>query len=157
MFSSPNLLATIGGSEFRFCLPGRLVTTKRQSDEDASQPHNLSVLSNIRHVFIVEDSALIRKTIIAKLKHAAKAAQCDWALIEHATVESFSPSISDLANRTDILVTIDENLDAAGGRLKGSDLIRTLQTRQFYGVIISASGDANYAQKHKALGADLAW
>lgn len=144
-----------GGSEFRFCLPGCIVASNRSAEEAASV--DIAAISSISDVFVVEDSCLIRKTIITKLKHAAKAAHCSWRFHEHATVESVLPSVAGFAGRADVIVTVDQNLDSAGGCLKGSDLIRTLQVHQFNGIVISATGDATLASQHKELGADLAW
>lgn len=146
-----------GGTEFRFCLPGCVVTSAFDNNQAAQQHVDPAALNTIRDIFIVEDSPIIRKSIINKLKHAAKAANCTWSYHEHPTVESVLPAIQDFAHRGDIIITVDQNLDSAGGHLKGSDLLRTLQRHRFSGIVISASGDASVAHQHKKLGADLIW
>lgn len=144
-----------GGTEFRFCLPGCIVASNSNAKEAGHV--DVAAISSISDVFVVEDSCLIRKTIITKLKHAAKAADCSWRFHEHATVESVLPSVPHFAGRADVIITVDQNLDSAGGCLKGSDLIRTLQVHSFNGIVISATGDATLANQHIELGADLAW
>lgn len=146
-----------GGTEFRFCLPGRVVTSTFDTNQAEQQQLDLAALNTIGDIFIVEDSTIIRKSIITKLKNVAKAAKCSWKYHEHPTVESVLPAVEDFADRGDVIVTVDQNLDSAGGHFKGSDLLRTLQRHCFKGIIISASGDVNAAHEHKELGADLIW
>lgn len=82
---------------------------------------------------------------------------CEWQFLEHSTVESILPSLSDFVSRSNVIVTVDENLDSQGGLAKGSHLIKTLKDRDFAGIVVSASGDVATAEQHKELGADLAW
>lgn len=151
-------LATIGGessgSEFRFCLPGTLLPKKEDELAITTMPHG-TLPANLR-VYVVEDSALIRRSVITKLQRVAKlnGDSNNWTFVEHATVESMLPVVTDdLPN--DAIVTVDENLDSQGGILKGADLIRALVAASFRGIIVSCSGDDVMAESHIALGAHL--
>ncbi|KAJ8600960.1 hypothetical protein CTAYLR_006319 [Chrysophaeum taylorii] len=170
---------TPGGSEFRFALPGRVVKLETSSPPDGSTPRddtwekspetvatlpNKGVVAPFSPrqltVVILEDSQLIRRSIIAKLKSACTrlGIRVPWIYVEHETVEAMLPTISSLTFRNDVLVTVDENLDAKGGVLKGADLIRALKAEEhFYGVIVSVSGEDDTASEHVRLGADIHW
>ena len=77
-----------------------------------------SALATIRKLYIVEDSDMIRRTIIMKLKAARHRACGDaepWDISEFETVESLLGASDDLTNilhRTDLIITVDENLDS---------------------------------------------
>mmetsp|Transcript_5901 Transcript_5901/g.15350 ORF Transcript_5901/g.15350 Transcript_5901/m.15350 type:complete len:555 (+) Transcript_5901:1-1665(+) len=175
-----------GGTEFRFCLPGKVVggsedTPSKQQQQQQQQhvgpapidtihlevteqaPAEGVVHNNVASylpdcdVFVVEDSELIRRTIIAKLRKIAATSNCNWRFFEHSTVESILPAIPEFIHRKDVIVTVDENLDSQGGMVKGSMLISTLKSRKFQGILVSASGDVATAMQHRELGADLAW
>ena len=152
-----------GGSEFRFSLPGKIVASHKLVDPDlaqtvAAQKHVPSALT----VVIVEDSRLIRKSIVTKLQTARRNMrlqddQADWSFVEHSTVESFLPHLDTFAPRADVVVTVDQNCDSQGGIATGSDLIRAMVQASFKGAIISVSGDDGIAQDHKLLGAHAFW
>lgn len=155
-----------GGSEFRFSLPGKIVRTHRirntlPTDTDVAASAVPATLA----VIVVEDSQLIRKSIITKLKTARRRLLAtphdrtpdDWTFVEHATVESFLPHVDEFAAKPDCLITVDQNLDSQGGHATGSDLIKKLRAANFKGVIVSISGDDNVALEHKQLGAHISW
>lgn len=154
-------LATIGGepsgSEFRFALPGILLPKKEaepRSNSRGTTPR--AALPAKLFVYVVEDSALIRRSVITKLQRVAKlnGDSNNWTFVEHATVESMLSVVAeDLPD--DSIVTVDENLDSQGGILKGADLIRALVAASFRGIIVSCSGDDVMADSHMALGAHL--
>jgi len=116
-------------------------------------------------VFIVEDSALIRRSITAKLeqirarlaKEHREAPTTRLRVREFATCEALLASALDdvLDAGPSGLVTVDQNLESAGGNLLGSDLIRTLAARRFAGLVVSVSGDADTEELHRSLGAHL--
>lgn len=146
------------GTEFRFRLPGQIVTSVEESNtEGTGAAEEIGAVLREADVYVIEDSDLIRKTVIRKLKKAANSSECCWHFHEHATVESILPAVSGFVRRTNIIVTVDENLDSQGGVVKGTELITKLRSLAFAGILVSASGDHDTAQRHKALGADLAW
>ena len=106
---------------------------------------------------ICEDSQLIRKAIIQKMRTIAKSitAEKPWTFVEHETVESLLPALSTFLSNPNSLVVIDENLDAQGGILKGSDLIRALVNNGYQGLLVSSSGNDAVAETHASLGAHL--
>lgn len=113
-------------------------------------------LWHVRAVFVVEDSPLVRSTIRCKLMQCVKslgAPEDHWTFSEHDTVESLLPLVHTLAHRHDVLVTVDENLDSRGGRLRGSDLIKILVSQRFQGLILSVSGSEGL--HHLKLGAEV--
>ncbi|KAJ8607064.1 hypothetical protein CTAYLR_009892 [Chrysophaeum taylorii] len=146
-----------GGTEFRFCLPGKVLLAPDPREDAPAHRRIVQSLPSIARVFIVEDSALIRRTIVVKMKAVARSVDATWTFEEHETVESILPSITAFASEPNTIVTIDQNLDAKGGQLRGSDLIHALVDANFNGVAISASGDEATATEHLDLGCDLRW
>ncbi|KAJ8604496.1 hypothetical protein CTAYLR_000996 [Chrysophaeum taylorii] len=133
-----------GGTEFRFCLPGRIVKVDAKVDAattyDAPSrtPSPKPNLPSSVTVYVVEDSPLIRKSIIAKMRAVARTSQqATWNFHEHETVESILPAVEDISRDPDSIITVDHNLDSCGGQLRGSDLITALKRAGFRGVIIS--------------------
>ena len=169
------------GTEFRFRLPGTIIWKDRldkkgdyeqmvvldrgSRDEDpttapAPPPADSEAIPPKITAIIVEDSALIRKGLVMKLKHVGRRTSTEFAYDEHATVEAFlsaTPETSGLWADPNCIILVDENLNAAGGILLGRDLITHLKAKQFNGIIISASGDDDAAQAHRDAGADLVW
>ncbi|KAJ8612832.1 hypothetical protein CTAYLR_002066 [Chrysophaeum taylorii] len=149
-----------GGTEFRFALPGELLLLPSRTPRDSAVRTAATVGSlpeSIRAV-IVEDSGLIRSGLKMKLRRVAKSINTDFNVVEHETVESLLAA----ANPTffaepNLLVLVDENLCAAGGILRGRDLIAYLKAQDFKGVVISASGDDESVAVHRELGADIIW
>ncbi|KAJ8600285.1 hypothetical protein CTAYLR_000672 [Chrysophaeum taylorii] len=172
-----------GGSEFCFYLPGRVVKVEASEglvapiarhgssmtvkatipdhhladvDENLPPPKTaLDVLLRIRMVIVVEDSDMIRRTIVLKLNALQRLLRDTppFNFREHETVESVLPEIEALALRSDVLITIDHNLDAKGGQLLGSDLITALVKARFKGLIVSVSGEDTVSELHHNLGA----
>ena len=144
------------GTEFRFALPGCIVTGGANTDDDVSETG--AGLPRRLRVVIVEDSAMLRRMIKAKFAAVAAAGNIvDLAMVEHATVEAVLPHMHTFVNDPRTIVTVDQNLDTQGGVLKGSDLIPTLRKAGFNGLIISCSGDIDVAQEHLDAGANLVW
>lgn len=139
--------AASSGSQFRFSIPARIVKTQAREDVRTLAP--AAPLRNVATVVIVEDSAIIRKSIRTKLTSLFG----DVSFDEHETVESVLPLVPDLADRDDVVITVDQSLDSKGGVLTGSDLITSLTTIGFKGIIISVSGDDRVGEQHKLLGA----
>lgn len=136
-----------GFSDFRFRLPGQLFCRQ------CSQPDDLlTLLPPQLSVFIVDDSGLIRRSIRHKIGKIMTRLNAHVHFFEFATCEAVPIDQLILAG-SNSLITIDQNLDGAGGKLKGADLIRTLVRRHFEGVIVSASGDPDFAHIHRLLGA----
>lgn len=108
-------------------------------------------------VYIVEDSASIRRGLVGKLRSVCRRIGGDFNFHEYSSVESIMPHLDDFVHNSNVLVTVDENLDSSGGRLLGSDLILALVKADFRGIIISASGDEATARDHERLGANLVW
>ncbi|KAJ8598356.1 hypothetical protein CTAYLR_003021 [Chrysophaeum taylorii] len=145
-------LGAAGGTEFRFSLPGQIVSPpQKHTSNDISDG---ALFPNLT-CHIVEDSNLLRKSLVAKLKAATRklgAEECDFK--EYDTVEAILPHIHDI-NQPHSIVTVDQNMDAMGGQLQGTDLVRALVQAGYEGLIISASGDDASAQDHVDLGAHL--
>lgn len=151
---------TGGGSDFRFALPGRVIPTSAVSAKPwVSYPEDETLaLDAIRqaHVYVVEDSDLIRKTTVAKMGKLAAKWRCCWTFHEHPTVEAILPTLDAIKGNPDAIVIVDENLQAAGGQLRGTDLILKLTQIAFGGIILSVSGDPAVSRSHLQLGAHLA-
>ena len=126
------------GSDFRFHLPCQICSEQAEIKKPIVKLKGKKI-----PVYIVEDSPMIRRTIMKKFQSLG-----DYDFYEYDTVESLKPLPSSG------IVTVDENLESRGGILKGSDLIVALKTNDFPGLIISASGDAT--QRHIDLGAHFA-
>lgn len=104
------------GTEFRFCLPGKIIsggedrTPKKASENPEHSPgmQHSEIGKFLRKcdVYVIEDSELIRKTLITKLKKVAASSQCEWSFIEHATVESVLPFLADFVDRNDVIITV---------------------------------------------------
>ena len=144
------------GTEFRFALPGGIVDATTKIITPPSEDDMSCIPAKLR-AFVVEDSAMLRRCISAKLKAVAKTAGTDIEITEHETVESIIPTISSFSGDPDVIVTADQNLDSMGGVLKGSHLITALKNSGFNGLLVSCSGDLDVAQEHLRLGADLVW
>ena len=163
-----------GGSDFRFQLPGRVVvssnysppkskpreleTTVLSEEEDESTEFTLAQSPfHTTDVYLVEDSDLIRRTMIGKLTKLTTTWACHWRFHEFATVEAIIEVLPSVTRRTNVIVFVDENLDSAGGYITGSDLIKQLTgIPNFYGTMFSVSGDPFISQKHIDMGAHLA-
>eukprot|EP00633_Aureoumbra_lagunensis_P011073 CAMPEP_0197339120 /NCGR_PEP_ID=MMETSP0892-20130614/42867_1 /TAXON_ID=44058 ORGANISM="Aureoumbra lagunensis, Strain CCMP1510" /NCGR_SAMPLE_ID=MMETSP0892 /ASSEMBLY_ACC=CAM_ASM_000538 /LENGTH=588 /DNA_ID=CAMNT_0042843081 /DNA_START=119 /DNA_END=1885 /DNA_ORIENTATION=+ len=162
----------VSGTEFRFRLPGQIIVAANQPNcirASLSATHLNTLLtatpnheaSQGRHIpktatiYIVEDSALIRKSVRAKFTAVAKKSRSSFDFIDHETVESIFPSIHFIANDPCAIITVDDNLSSCGGILCGTDLIRALVQVNFQGIIISASGCNEIANQHLKLGAHL--
>lgn len=150
------------GSDFRFSLPGKIVSShkKRESRPDLRELDFARYVPPDLTVVVVEDSALIRKSIVTKLETACRlmmpaSKKSSWTFVQHATVESFLPHVKEY-DRFNCLVTLDHNLDSQGGHSTGSDLLRAINPG-FQGRLISVSGDENTADEHKFLGAHASW
>eukprot|EP00635_Sarcinochrysidales_sp_CCMP3193_P013578 CAMPEP_0118914206 /NCGR_PEP_ID=MMETSP1166-20130328/14649_1 /TAXON_ID=1104430 /ORGANISM="Chrysoreinhardia sp, Strain CCMP3193" /LENGTH=1125 /DNA_ID=CAMNT_0006853775 /DNA_START=83 /DNA_END=3460 /DNA_ORIENTATION=+ len=112
-------------------------------------------------VYVVEDSALIRRTMVTKFTKVSSSWGCEWTFHEFATVEAIIEVLPDLQRRPNVIVAVDENLDSAGGYLTGTDLVKQLvgsgnKRKDFLGTILSVSGDPFVSQRHLDLGAHLA-
>ncbi|KAJ8605743.1 hypothetical protein CTAYLR_008470 [Chrysophaeum taylorii] len=164
------------GTEFRFRLPGQIIiptktltttnTTTKASEargdaavrSEAQDPQcAASFVPRTVSVIIVEDSKMIRKSIISKLRAVAKRLDVTFTFVEHETVESVIPTFSTFVDEEDVVVTVDHNLDACGGVRRGSDLVEMLVSAGFKGIICSASGDESSGVEHERLGADIIW
>ncbi|KAJ8609680.1 hypothetical protein CTAYLR_009376 [Chrysophaeum taylorii] len=146
-----------GGSEFRFSLPGKIVEG-RSVDKPIQAPCNEGNLPRDLHVYIVEDSRIIRKSVVAKLGSVAKGVfggRAAWTFAEFETVEAVLPFADEIAALPNALVTVDQNLDSCGGQLRGEDLIVHLKRAGCRAIIASASGDDLTATHHMSLGADV--
>mmetsp|Transcript_8221 Transcript_8221/g.25397 ORF Transcript_8221/g.25397 Transcript_8221/m.25397 type:complete len:739 (-) Transcript_8221:164-2380(-) len=168
------------GTEFRFALPGKITflekddavprvaeaVTATHGDEAPVLRETTDAIaepvdddSKAMRAIIVEDSALIRKGLVVKLRKVGSKLGKTFNFEEHATVEAFLSATADDAALTtaDCLILIDENLNAAGGILRGRDLVKHLRANDFQGIVVSASGDDESLQVHRDLGADLIW
>ena len=133
-----------------------------------------SPLAGIREIYIVEDSDMIRRTIKMKLNAVCKRARehsGPWKILEFETVESLlnlTDNLKTILARSDLMITVDQNLDSRGGNLAGSDLIDALVKNSFHGtsfffsfftfalgIIVSISGDDATAALHERLGANV--
>lgn len=156
---------TGGGSEFRFLLPGRVLWSvdEKMPDKPGKCPHCAvdhitTAIPRNCSIYIVEDSSIIRRSIICKLTKVANALfgqSADWTFHEHETVESILPHIDDVAPNCNAIITVDQNLDSCGGQLRGTDLVTAVRRAGFRGVCVSASGDDDAGEEHMALGADV--
>eukprot|EP00633_Aureoumbra_lagunensis_P006547 CAMPEP_0197325140 /NCGR_PEP_ID=MMETSP0891-20130614/71507_1 /TAXON_ID=44058 ORGANISM="Aureoumbra lagunensis, Strain CCMP1510" /NCGR_SAMPLE_ID=MMETSP0891 /ASSEMBLY_ACC=CAM_ASM_000534 /LENGTH=208 /DNA_ID=CAMNT_0042818057 /DNA_START=1533 /DNA_END=2159 /DNA_ORIENTATION=- len=121
----------------------------------------MSILRTLSQVLIVEDSSMIRRSIMMKLKSvwnrfASIPTLPD--LIEFDTVEQLlgeTENLNTILPRSDLVITVDQNLDSQGGILRGEDLIKALIQGEFKGIIVSISGDDDTANIHRSLGADI--
>lgn len=149
----------VGGSDFRFLLPGTIVNFPiRQQASPAPKPEAQLKVPHFSSVFIVEDSALVRRGLVGKLRDIL----CEPRIQEHETVESMLPIVATLAAldvraQLAVLVIVDESLASKGGVLTGSELITALRQAGFKGCLISASGDDAVASDHLKQGADVVW
>jgi len=144
------------GSDFRFSMPGTLTynaAASSSSSEAAARP-DAKFLRTLSLVVICEDSDLIRKALKAKLRQVCRRAGAtdDAVFREFETVETLLPHLPEFAHRPDCLVTIDQNLDAKGGVLSGTDLALELNKAAFRGLMLSCSGDDAAAAEHARLG-----
>lgn len=144
-----------GGTEFRFAVPGRVFNDQPQYETTGeATPTSPKVPSELTAI-VVEDSALIRKGLVVKLQKVAEKIQTSFTFHEHPTVEAFlssTPQENKLWQDPNVMILVDENLNAAGGILRGRDLILHLRTNNFQGIIISASGDDESVQVHRSAG-----
>lgn len=157
-----------GYTRFGFALPGRIVDDS-SINRDAtlggrwqrlmSELNTVMQLPATMHVYIIDDSKMLRRMLLHRLGKVAELANASWYFHEYGTVESFLPELGGLAHYRccpslqDIMCTIDENLDARGGQLRGRDLIRKLRDVGYCGIVASASGDERSTAIHMALGA----
>lgn len=121
------------GSEFRFYLPGSILETRpteviadtpvpplddptiptaKPVESDARRP-SLDVLpSQHMRVFVVEDSSLIRRSIITKMQGIRSRLNAGaWEFHEHETVESILPCLEHFVHDENVIITVDQNLD----------------------------------------------
>ena len=148
------------GTEFRFTLPGHIVEGPQLRELDNSSSSALEKTTEIPsslRVYVVEDSAMLRRSIASKLRSVVRTVGSEVTVVEHETVESILPTINEFKDDPDVIVTADQNLDAMGGNLRGSDLVTALKLAGFKGLLVSCSGDLEVAQEHLDLGADLVW
>lgn len=147
---------TPGGSTFCFSLPGYVVVGDEPSltESRGRASGDRRSLPPAMRFYVVDDSAIVRRTIVHKMRMLGNQASIDFTFREFSTVESILPSISELVDDPDVVVSVDENLTThTGGLLHGSDLIRALRATTFKGIIVSASGDDKSAAVHQSLGA----
>lgn len=143
-----------GGSTFCFSLPGFVVAGDEPADDDHRQSVDRRGLPSSMQFYVVEDSSVVRRRIVHKMTLVGDHAGIDFTFHEFSTVESLLPTISELADNPDVVVSVDENLTThTGGLLHGSDLIRALRDSSFKGIIISATGNDDTAIVHQSLGA----
>lgn len=141
------------GTSFRFTLPGELVSSVVQRGHGCFA----GALPRTMTFYVVDDSTLIRRAIVAKLSSLRRRVDGEFTYHEHSTVESILPHLDSFAHNANVVVTVDENLDSTGGRLRGADLITALVDVSFHGVIVSCSGDDAVTSDHLRRGADLSW
>uniref|UniRef100_A0A7S3JYW2 Response regulatory domain-containing protein n=2 Tax=Aureoumbra lagunensis TaxID=44058 RepID=A0A7S3JYW2_9STRA len=123
-------------------------------EDNPSKDDDLRIMT----FYLVEDSNVIRRSIMTKLKAISKRIQnAEWTFIEHPTVESILPNLSTFIDDQKSAVVIDENLDSQGGQLRGHELIEALISAGYAGLMISASGDEASALKHSECGAQIIW
>jgi len=129
---------------------------------DDDDDDRLSALPRELTCYVMDDSSLIRKSIVAKLRAAARKyyrggpdGPAEWTFREFETVEALLPHVERIKDDAATLVTVDHNCDSAGGTLTGSDLIAALSEARFKGLVVSASGDASCADEHRRLGAHI--
>ncbi|KAJ8612759.1 hypothetical protein CTAYLR_010392 [Chrysophaeum taylorii] len=142
-----------------------VVDEQERFDQDVASPnfrpsqqtHFAGALPRVMTIYVVEDSMMIRRSIVTKLTALCRRIDGEFTFHEHATVESILPQIDGFAHNANVLVTVDENLDTTGGKLRGSALVTALVDVGFLGVIVSASGDEANTTEHLDRGADLAW
>mmetsp|Transcript_7449 Transcript_7449/g.11130 ORF Transcript_7449/g.11130 Transcript_7449/m.11130 type:complete len:454 (+) Transcript_7449:1419-2780(+) len=153
-----------GGTRFSFFLPGSIISVEKIDDHaytDLSSPQRASIAKIPKSLtfHIVDDSDMIRKSIISKCTTAAKRLGHigSWKFCQYNTVEEILPKFNEFVHDNSALVIADQNLDSKGGVLQGSDLIRALVKAQFKGCLISASGDDEIRNEHKNLGANILW
>ena len=159
------------GSEFRFSLPGSVVEPSQKHFHDdgtfaaretavvdySPKAEDAQCLPESLRVFVVEDSTMLRRVVIAKLKTVSKLTKVLFHFTEHETVESLLPTLDSFLEDPSAVVTIDENLDSMGGTLKGSFLVAALKRANFKGLIVSCSDDDDAAADHLKKGADIVW
>eukprot|EP00633_Aureoumbra_lagunensis_P012959 CAMPEP_0197363132 /NCGR_PEP_ID=MMETSP0893-20130614/64438_1 /TAXON_ID=44058 ORGANISM="Aureoumbra lagunensis, Strain CCMP1510" /NCGR_SAMPLE_ID=MMETSP0893 /ASSEMBLY_ACC=CAM_ASM_000539 /LENGTH=218 /DNA_ID=CAMNT_0042885081 /DNA_START=346 /DNA_END=1002 /DNA_ORIENTATION=- len=82
-------------------------------EDNPSKDDDLRIMT----FYLVEDSNVIRRSIMTKLKAISKRIQnAEWTFIEHPTVESILPNLSTFIDDQKSAVVIDENLDSQGGQ-----------------------------------------
>ena len=135
--------------------PAAVITDSPKSHFRQVADH--SILVKLR-VIIVDDSALIRKSIKIKLTGVCRKVDGEWTYEEHETVESLlATGVENLVkHKVPTLITIDQHLESKGGRLTGTDLIKTLTEAKFPGVMASVSAGPQAVEEHLALGAHFA-
>ena len=163
------------GSEFRFSLPGTIVdlpvgtssidddgfspalfASANESSETQERRKKRTTLESFvpkdLHVVIVDDSRVIRKSIVAKFSAVARHIAGTFSFAEYESVEAILPVISSFQARPHLVITVDENLNSP---LTGSHLISALVDANCAGLIASASGDPDIASHHLDLGANF--
>ena len=109
---------------------------------------------------MVDDSKIVRKGLTAKLKGIARTRHYEaFAFHEYETVEQFldDPKLVDLLEDAVAVILVDEILSMRGGKKLGSELVRFLRDHHFKGIVVSASGDSDFALEHAKLGAKIIW
>eukprot|EP00633_Aureoumbra_lagunensis_P000669 CAMPEP_0197289978 /NCGR_PEP_ID=MMETSP0890-20130614/7235_1 /TAXON_ID=44058 ORGANISM="Aureoumbra lagunensis, Strain CCMP1510" /NCGR_SAMPLE_ID=MMETSP0890 /ASSEMBLY_ACC=CAM_ASM_000533 /LENGTH=678 /DNA_ID=CAMNT_0042761719 /DNA_START=118 /DNA_END=2154 /DNA_ORIENTATION=- len=151
------------GSEFRFILPGSVVSI--ENDNISPRPCLQKLPSpekiNMVHIpkqlqcILVDDSALLRRSLRAKLNSVAKAIpNAQFHFRDYTTIEAILPDLHSLVQSSEqTAIFIDQNYEAAGGCLKGTHLVRALVDAHFSGLIVSASGDDESGIEHMTAGA----
>eukprot|EP00633_Aureoumbra_lagunensis_P000564 CAMPEP_0197294900 /NCGR_PEP_ID=MMETSP0890-20130614/33852_1 /TAXON_ID=44058 ORGANISM="Aureoumbra lagunensis, Strain CCMP1510" /NCGR_SAMPLE_ID=MMETSP0890 /ASSEMBLY_ACC=CAM_ASM_000533 /LENGTH=728 /DNA_ID=CAMNT_0042770577 /DNA_START=77 /DNA_END=2263 /DNA_ORIENTATION=+ len=109
---------------------------------------------------VIDDSEVNRKCIVRSLQKISSLLNITWYPIDQfETIEAACFRIEQLhASKTFAIISLDQNLESRGGQLTGTDAIKWLINElNFFGLIISASGDPLAAGDHLKLGAHIAW
>jgi len=128
-----------------------------QQQNPVVDPSDCAIIPRNLRVFVVEDSATQRRLIASKFRTVAKTAGSDLTLAEYETVEAALTADGAIVDDPDAVVIVDQNLESAGGTLKGSYLVTVLRRADFKGLIVSGSSEPEAKEEHLRLGADLGW
>ena len=134
-----------GGSKFEVAIQGNLVTAPEASPATVSLTEALSIPDDVE---VVLDSSVNRLCLKMILKNAVDLAGAqNWTFIDFDNGESTQPHLRKIRHRTNVVVTLDDNMQSSGGYLLGSQVITWLVGEcRFQGIIIGADPTASQLQ-----------